>query len=120
MKLWGRECHLLFVTACTACYYGVTYEPDYIEHIRWAGYLCGSNKIINFTQEDRAGTYMLKDQALHYEKFLVIEVTRRLFFTSYKVIGPVRNFYMFLPKEEQEASRKLWERKTENETNANR
>lgn len=53
-------------------------------------------------------------------KFKRINKVRRLFLTSYKVIGPVRNFYMFLPKEEQEASRKLWERRTKNETNANK
>jgi len=113
MKLWGRECHLLIVTTCTACYYGISYKNDYIRHIQWAGYLGGYNKVVNFKQEDRAGTYTDKDGAPCYYNCVVVEVTHRLFFTSYKVMGSVRKFYMFLPKEEQEYSRKLLERKTE-------
>lgn len=110
MKLWGRECHLLFVTSCTACYYGFSYENDCIMHIRWSGYICGDNKVVNFKQEDYAGTYTSKKYTVRYDNYVVVEVTRRLFFTSYKVIGPVSKFYKFLPKEEQEVSRELWER----------
>lgn len=110
MKLWGRECHLLFVTSCAACYYGFSYENDCIMYIRWAGYLCGANKVVNFKQEDHAGIDTIKKYTVHYYKYLVVEVTHRLFFTSYKVIGPVSKFYKFLPKEEQEASRKFWEK----------
>lgn len=109
MKLWGRECHLLIVTSCTACYYGVSYENDCIMYIRWAGYLCGDNKVVNFKQEDRAGIDTSKKDTTRYYKYVVVEVTHRLFFTSYKVLGPVSTFYKFLPKGEQEASRKLFE-----------
>lgn len=117
MKLWGRECHLLCVTSCTVCCYGATYENACIRHIRWSGYLCGANKVVNFKQDDHAGTDTTKKYTIHYYNYLVVEVTHRLFFTSYKVIGPVSKFYKFLPKEEQEVSRELWERKAENENN---
>ena len=30
---------------------------------------------------------------------------------SYKILGPANQFYMWLPKDEQELSRKLWENK---------
>ena len=119
MKLWGREYHLLVVTAGTACYSGTTYSEDRIRYICWSGYLYGYKKIVNFTQEDLAGTYALKNKSIHYDQCLVVEVTRRLFLTSYKVLGPVSTFYKFLPKGEQEVCRSVWERKTENETNAN-
>lgn len=115
MKLWGRENHLLVVTSCRACYYCISYENDCIMHIVWAGYLYGDNKVVNFKQEDIAGIYTSKKDTVRYDNYVVVEVTRRLFFTSYKVIGSVSKFYKFLPKEEQEASRKLWERKIENE-----
>jgi hypothetical protein len=112
MKPWGRECHLLFVTSCIACYYGTTYENACIRHIRWSGYLCGANKVVNFKQEDYAGTDTTKKDTVRYDNYVVVEVTYRLFFASYKVIGPVSKFYKFLPKEEQEVSRELWEMKS--------
>lgn len=110
MKLWGRECHLLTVTSAIACCYGLTYEDGCIHYIRWSGYLSGDNKVISFKQEDHAGVGTIKKHSILYYNYVVVEVTHRLFFTSYKVIGPVSKFYKFLPKEEQEVSRNIWEK----------
>lgn len=109
MKLWGTEYHMMFVTSATGSYYNEFVDWG-MKHVTWNGFLCGANKIITFTEESWGGTFKVKG-VRHFEKFLVVEVTRHLFAKSYKILGPVRNFYMFLPKEEQEASRKLWDKK---------
>lgn len=121
MKLWSRECHLLTVTSCAVCYLGATHRNEHIRYIKWCGYLCGDNKVVNFKQEDPAGTYVSKgNQSIRYYNHVVVQVTHRLFFTSYIVMGRVSRFYKLLPKEEQEAIRKLWERSIENEFNTNK
>jgi hypothetical protein len=109
MKLWGNEYHLMLVTSATLVYYNESVYCD-MKRVKWRGNLYGINKIVTFNEESWEGTYKVKGN-VYFEKFLVVEVTSRLFTKSYKILGPVRNFYMFLPKNEQEASRKLWDKK---------
>ena len=110
MKIWGNEFHLMFVTDATAVYYGDD-EGSPIDHIRWDGYINGVNKVVTFKHNSRAGTYKPENKNRQFYKYVVVEVTNHLFMKSYKILGPVHQFYMWLPKDEQELSRKLWENK---------
>ena len=115
MKIWGNEFHLMFVTDATAVYYS-DYEDALIDHIRWEGYIYGVNKVVTFKQRSRVGTHKPKNKNRQFYKFVVVEVTNHLFMKSYKILGPVHQFYMWLSKDEQEISRKLWNNKNEMES----
>ena len=110
MKIWGNEFHLMLVTDATVVYYG-DYGDELIDHIRWNGYINGVNKVVTFKQNSRAGTYKPENKNRHFYRYVVVEVTSHLLMKSYKILGPVHQFYMCLPKDEQELSRKLLENK---------
>ena len=115
MKIWGNEFHLMFVTDATAVYYG-DYEDAIIDHIWWEGYIYDVNKVVTFKQRSRVGTYKPKNKNRQFYKYVVVEVTNHLFMKSYKILGPVHQFYTWLSKDEQEISRKLWDNKNEMES----
>ena len=110
MKFWGNEFHLMRVTDSTAVYYG-DYKDELIDHIRWEGYIYGVNKVVTFKQRSRVGTHKPKNKNRQFYKYVVVEVTNHLFMKSYKILGPVHQFYVWLPEDERESCRQLWEKK---------
>ena len=110
MKFWGTEYHLMVATDASAVYAG-DYEDDLIVYYKWNGYVNGVNKIVSFTHDGREGTFLPKEGNRQFYRFVVVEVTTRFFHNSYTILGPASQFYMWLPKDERESCRQLWENK---------